>query len=188
MKKVWLLLFLLYSIPNAQNKVNQDTSFTIYSAYEKLKNDYPFVKPAKVNENVVSIKNIVYYKEGKRKLQLDLFMPRIIDNKLPCIIIIHGGGWRSGHKEMEWPIASELASKNFITATVEYRLSTEALFPTSVYDIKQAILFLKENSKKYNIDTNKIVLMGQSAGGQLAALVGATSEKKYEPSNKKFSS
>lgn len=186
MKKVLLLLFLLYSIPFAQSK--RDTSFTIYSAYEKIKNDYPFVKPAKVNESVVSIKNIVYYKEGKRKLHLDLFMPKIIENKLACIIIIHGGGWRSGHKEMEWPLASELASKNFITATVEYRLSTEALYPAAVLDIKYAIMWLKINANKYNIDTNKIVLMGQSAGGHLAALAGVTTGvKKFEPDLKKFS-
>lgn len=181
-----ILIFIPYSI-FSQSQIIRDTSFTLHSAYEKIKEDFPYAKPAAINKNVIIKKNLVYYKQGNRKLYLDLFLPKTNKKNLACIIIIHGGGWRSGHKEMEWALASNIASINFVTATIEYRLSTEALFPASVLDIKHAILFLKENSKKYNIDTNKIVLMGQSAGGQLAALVGATSEKKYEPSNKKFS-
>lgn len=184
-----VVLFLLFvsNLIFSQNQIIRDTSFTLHSAYEKIKEDFPFAKPAAINKNVTVKKNIVYHKEGNRKLHLDLFMPKANKKFLPCIIIIHGGGWRSGHKEMEWALASNLASENFITATIEYRLSTEALYPASVFDIKHAVLFLKENSKKYNIDTNKIILMGQSAGGQLAALAGVTTGKKFEPSNKKFS-
>ncbi|MCX7798565.1 MAG: alpha/beta hydrolase [Melioribacter sp.] len=188
MKKVLIMFFLMLSICYSQVKVLRDTSFTLNSAYQKVKNDYPSVKLAKINRNVIIKKNIVYYRENKRKLHLDLFLPASKEKKLPCVIIIHGGGWRSGHKEMEWALASNLASKNFVTATIEYRLSTEALYPTSVFDIKNAILFFKQNALKYNIDTNKIILMGQSAGGQLAALAGVTyGIKKFEPNLKKYS-
>ncbi len=186
MKKLLLLLFLFKSLSLAQ--IEKDTSFTTYSAYEKIKNNYTFAKPATINKNVKQIKNLVYYKDGARQLHLDLFLPKKINRKFPCIIIIHGGGWRSGHKEMEWSLASNLASKNFVTATIEYRLSTEALYPVAVLDIKHAVLWIKENAAKYSIDTNKIVLMGQSAGGHLAALAGVTTGvKKFEPDKKNIS-
>ncbi len=184
-----LSLIFFTTILNAQIVLKRDTSFTINSAYEKIKNDFSFAKPADYNEDVIIKKNIKYFVEDKRSLHLDLFFPKNVNKKLPCIMIIHGGGWRSGHKEMEWALASNLASQNFITATIEYRLSTEALYPKAIFDIKNAILWIKENSYKYNIDTNKIFLMGQSAGGQLAALTGVTTGiKKFEPPSKKYSS
>lgn len=169
MKKIIILISLLPILAYAQ--INRDTSFTIRSAYEKVKKDYPFVKPAEVKtEGLKVFNNIVYYKEGERKLALDLFMPESPKTKLPLIVIVHGGGWRSGHKEMEHPIASRIAQKNYITATVEYRLSTEALYPAAILDVKRAVCWLKKNSGAYNIDTTKIVLMGMSAGGQIAAM------------------
>lgn len=187
MRTIILLIF-ISNLIFSQNQIIRDTSFTLHSAYEKIKEDFPFAKPAVINKNVIVKKNIVYHKEGKRKLHLDLFLPKTNSKNLACILIIHGGGWRSGYKEMEWAIASNIASKNFVTATVEYRLSTEALYPAAVIDIKNAILWIKENSEKFNIDTNKIILMGQSAGGQLAALAGVTNGiKKFEPESKKFS-
>lgn len=175
-------MFLLPIYIYSQDNIIRDTSFTINSAYEKIKNEFPIAKPATVNKGITIKNNIIYYQEGERKLHLDLFIPESLNKKMPCIIIIHGGGWRSGHKEMEWVIASNIASKNFVTATIEYRLSTEALYPTAVLDIKNAILWIKKNSEKFSIDSNKIILMGQSAGGQLAALAGVTSGiKKFEP-------
>ncbi len=173
MKKTFALIFFLPILAFAQ--INRDTSFTTRSTYEKVKKDYPFVKPAEVNLQGLQIfKNIVYYKEGAKKLTFDLFVPENFNTRLPLIVIVHGGGWRSGHKEMEHPIASRIAGKNYIAATVQYRLSTEALYPTAILDIKRAICWLKENSDIYKIDTSKIVVMGMSAGGQIAAMTALT--------------
>ncbi len=86
--------------------------------------------------------------------------------------MIHGGGWRSGFKEMEKPMALFLASKGFIAVTVEYRLSGEAKYPASILDIQKAIRWLVVHSKEYNINTKQIVLYGCSSGGQIAALLG----------------
>ncbi|MGK9368471.1 alpha/beta hydrolase fold domain-containing protein [Melioribacter sp. Ez-97] len=173
MKKSVIIMLALPLLVFAQ--VNRDTSFTIRSAYEKVRKDYPFVKPAEIDSQGVKIfKDIVYYTDGERKLKLDLFMPESADAKLPLIVIVHGGGWRSGHKEMEHPIASRLSGKNYITATVEYRLSTEALYPAAILDVKRAICQLKKNPEIYKIDTTKIVVMGMSAGGQIAAMAELT--------------
>ena len=62
----------------------------------------------------------------------------------------------------------------YVCFTPEYRLSTEALYPAGVYDIKAAIRWVRKNAAKYNLNENKIVVAGHSAGGELAAMMGAT--------------
>jgi pectinesterase len=71
-------------------------------------------------------------------------------------------------------MAQHLAALGYVCFTPEYRLSTEALYPAGVYDVKAAIRWVRKNASKYNIDTNKIVVAGHSAGGELAAMMGAT--------------
>ena len=96
-------------------------------------------------------------------------------------MIIHGGGWRSGNRSQHYPLAQRLADSVMFAFTPEYRLSTEALYPAAVYDLKSALRWIRSNAKKYNIDTNKIAVLGFSAGGELAAFLGVTnSNPKFE--------
>jgi pectinesterase len=82
---------------------------------------------------------------------------------------------------MEAPGAQHLASNGFAAATVEYRLSPEAKYPSAIYDIKAAIRWIRANAENYNIDSAKIAVYGCSAGGHLAALIGSTNGiKKFE--------
>ena len=155
----------------------KDTSYTVYSVYNKLIGEYPFIKivDLAIPSSIVVKKNVVYKSFGDRKLHLDLFKPNeSIDTLLPAVLLLHGGGWKSGDKSMMTPMALKLAGAGFITAAIEYRLSPEAKFPAAIYDIKSAVKWLKGNSNLYNIDTNKIALLGCSAGGTLAAFVGST--------------
>ena len=71
-------------------------------------------------------------------------------------------------------MAQHLAALGYACFTVEYRLSTEALYPAAVYDLKTAIQWMRIHAATYNIDTNKIATLGFSAGGQLSALMGTT--------------
>lgn len=161
--------------------VPRDTSFTPYQAWIKIRNEFPDAKIVRPDlpKGVVAENEIVYATlaetpYGKRDLHLDLFRPEKT-GKFPALVLIFGGGWRSGNKSMQIPMAQQIAAKGYVTACVEYRLSPEALYPAAVYDIKAAIRFLRVNADKYNIDPDKIALSGSSAGGQLAALVGMTS-------------
>ena len=157
--------------------IPRDTSYTVYSTYKKLANEYPFIKivDLEISGTIYYEKNIVYKSFGDRKLHLDLFQPKEQkDRSFPAVLLIHGGGWKSGDKSMLNPMAAKIAESGFIAITVEYRLSPEAKFPAAIYDIKSAIKWLKKNSATYNIDTSKIALLGCSAGGTLAAFAGTT--------------
>lgn len=155
----------------------KDTSFTVYSSWQKIKKVYPEISlpDTAVKDSVRTIRNITYCKVGDHFLKLDIFFPaKMNSQKLPAVLIIHGGGWRSGDRSMHIPMAEKLAAKGYITLTVEYRLSTEALYPAAVNDLKTAVRWIRENAENYHIDGNKIAVWGFSSGGQLASLVGTT--------------
>ncbi len=154
-----------------------DTSYTNYSAYVSTQKDFPDIKLVKEfhSSSVKERRDIIYCVINNRKLKLDAFVPAT-KNKLakPAIIIIHGGGWRTGNRTQHYPLAERLASMGYVCFTPEYRLSTEALYPAAVNDIKSCTRWVHANAIKYNIDTAKIAVLGFSAGGQLAALMGTT--------------
>ncbi|MDP4291324.1 MAG: alpha/beta hydrolase [Bacteroidota bacterium] len=167
--------------------IPRDTSFTIYQAWKGIHTNFPdaqIVYP-KLPEGLRAETDLAYAvlpdtPYGKRILHLDLFRP-VKPGKYPVLIMIHGGGWRSGDRTLEVPMAQQIAARGYVTACVEYRLSPEALYPAAVFDIKAAIRFLRTNAKRYNIDPTRIAVSGTSAGGQLAALIGTTGEvKKFE--------
>jgi acetyl esterase/lipase len=114
--------------------------------------------------------DIEYARVGETSLKLDLHRPQ--GDNPPLIVYVHGGGWRAGSKE-DVPIA-DLYDKGFAIASVDYRLSTQAVFPAQVHDIKAAIRFLRANAGVFHLNTTKIAIIGSSAGGHLAALVGVS--------------
>ncbi|RYZ48029.1 MAG: alpha/beta hydrolase, partial [Chitinophagaceae bacterium] len=75
-----------------------------------------------------------------------------------------------------YPLAQRLAALGYACFTPEYRLSTEALYPAAVHDLKAAVRWLHANAKTYDIDTAKIAVLGFSAGGELAAFLGSTND------------
>ncbi len=125
--------------------------------------------------SVAEKKNITYCSIGSRDLELDVFYPvKKSMSQQVAIIIIHGGGWRSGNRTQHYPLAQKLAELGYVCFTPEYRLSTEALFPAAVYDIKAAIRWVRSHAADYNVDTSKVVALGFSAGGELSAFMGTT--------------
>ncbi|KQB39108.1 esterase [Flavobacterium sp. L1I52] len=154
----------------------RDTSYANYSAFQKTLKYYPncTLVPEVDSDLVVEKKNVVYATYGKRRMLLDVFSNKQKKEKQTAIIIIHGGGWRSGNRTQHYPMAQKLASLGYVCFTPEYRLSTEALFPAAIYDVKAVIRWLRENAAKYNVDPNRIVALGFSAGGEMAAFMGTT--------------
>ena len=152
-----------------------DTSYSLHAAYAVTIKSNPearFVDEMH-SPSVIEEKSITYCSFGERKLLLDAFYPKqIASGKRIAVIIIHGGGWRTGNRTLHHPLAQRLAGLGYVCFTPEYRLSTEALYPAAIQDIKSAIHWIRKNAAKYNIDQNKIAVAGHSAGGELAAMVG----------------
>ncbi|HYO22590.1 MAG TPA: alpha/beta hydrolase, partial [Flavisolibacter sp.] len=132
-----------------------DTSYSIAKEYEKLRKDYPFIQiPSFSSKGITERKEIVYCSAGKRKLRLDAFFPtKKTSGKRTAVVMIHGGGWRTGNKSMHHPLAQRLADLGYVCFTPEYRLSTEALYPAAVYDLKAALRWVHANAAAYQIDT-----------------------------------
>ncbi|MCM8530588.1 MAG: alpha/beta hydrolase [Lentisphaeraceae bacterium] len=140
------------------------TFFTISSAAQ-----------SKITHKHMSIKqDIVYETLGERKLHLDLFQPKNMTESTPLIIWIHGGGWMHGSKRLSPYRIAGFISKGFTVASVEYRLSGEAIFPAAITDCKAAVRFLRAHADKYKLDANNIGVWGSSAGGHLAAFLGTS--------------
>jgi acetyl esterase/lipase len=152
-----------------------DNWFTTPSAWENARKKHPdiTIEPELKSPAIREKKAITYNIYGKQVLNLDLFAPVDRPNGI-AVIIIHGGGWRSGQPAQHHPLAQHLAALGYTCFTPEYRLSTHALFPAAVYDIKAAIRHVRYNADRYRIDTGKIAVLGFSAGGTLAALMGTT--------------
>lgn len=91
-------------------------------------------------------------------------------NKKPTILWIPGGGWRGSDKNLMVPEMQFLAEAGYIVASIYYRSSEEAHFPAQIIDVKSAIRFLRANSDKYSIDTDRIGVIGRSAGGHLTSI------------------
>ncbi len=161
---------------SAQQFGPPDTSFTLYSAYQSVKKIRPDAAIPKLvlGDSISLIKDIIYTTVNSRQLKLDVFSPTKFKGKLPAVLMIFGGGWRSGNRTMHYPMASALAAKGYVVITADYRLSTEALYPAAVTDLKTALKWMRANAKTYQINDDKIAVWGFSAGGQLAALIGTT--------------
>lgn len=172
-----LLLGPVASVPAQQLPAPRDTSFTTFSAFVKARKQHPDISVARpaVPATVRQQLNQTYCTRAAHPLQLDVFYPKARrKEQFPAVIIVHGGGWRSGNRSQHVPLAQQLAARGFVAVTVEYRLSTEAPYPAAVQDVKAAIRWVRAHARTYAADTSRVAIWGFSAGGQLAALVGTT--------------
>ena len=174
--KFLTLIFTFFFTTGYAQKILPDTSFSVYSTYLKEKKRRPDITIAQplAKGDFKTKRNIVYAHTPTGNLLLDVIYPKKSSKLLPAILFVFGGGWRSGNRSQNIPLAQKMAQNGYVSITVDYRLSTHAQFPAAVYDLKNAIRWIKANANKLNIDTNKIAITGFSAGGQLAALVGTT--------------
>ena len=185
-----IFLFLLQATVHAQSTTGltqvDDTSFTTAHEYIRLKKKYPDIEIAKEmhSSSVVEKKNIRYCTIGNRKLLLDVFYPSAKSKeKRTAIMIIFGGGWRSGNRTQHYPLAERLAALGYVCFTPDYRLSTEALYPAAVNDLKSALKWIHSNAQTYHVDTSKISVLCFSAGGELAAFLSTTINNKSFETN-----
>jgi len=120
--------------------------------------------------------NIRYNNDTIPKHLLDIYLPVNAKGKLPLVILVHGGGWLSNDKYADIgymkKTVAEIVSSGYALASIDYRFSTQAVFPAQIQDCNRAVSYLYDNVEKYGFDKNRFAIMGFSAGGHLASLVG----------------
>jgi len=180
-KLYFLFVFFVGATAFGQTKPNA-TPYTNEATYEKLKKKHPFITPLNrpVPPNIGIDKDVEYANINGLSLKADIYYPLDKSKKYPAIAMVHGGGWISGSKENEKYMAQELAAKGYVAIAVGYRLSEVAKYPAAIDDVNNAIEYLKKNKKKYSVDTKKIAILGESAGAQIATLVGVKSKGKIK--------
>ena len=113
-----------------------------------------------------------------RKLAMDLLVPSEAQpgGRFPAVLWLHGGGWYSGNKRnaISSGMLDDIVRAGFIVASVEYRLSGEALFPAQIHDVKAALRFLRAEADTLGINPDCIAIAGFSAGAHLAALAATS--------------
>ncbi len=113
------------------------------------------------------------------ELRFDLSYPPQGKAHYPLVIYVHGGSWREGDKRggagMEFKKA--ILNAGYAFASINYRLSSEVIFPAHIQDVKCAVRFFRANADPLAIDPNRIAAMGGSAGAHLVALLGLTANQ-----------
>ena len=140
----------------------------------------PIVTPSGVIINgVKKIRNLDYAGTNNIRQKLDLYMPVDYAGRSPVIVWAHGGAWRYGSKES--PLTPQLVStmtseKGYAIASINYRLTPEAVFPAQIHDVKAAIRWLRAHADEFNLDPENIGAIGSSGGGTLVSLLGTADD------------
>jgi len=113
--------------------------------------------------------------DGDKALSLDFYPARtslreekLGEEKVPCVILIHGGGWNSDDRKELAPLNGYLSSLGYAVAAIDYRLAPRYTYPAPMIDVQNALAFLRRHSVELNLDTSRFILLGRSAGGQIA--------------------
>lgn len=151
---------------NEEKKSLQETVSELRTkwAYYDKKRDEKLTVP----ENMANFYDISYGPHGESNL-LDIYKTSDVNQAQATIVNIHGGAWVYGSKEVYKFYCMSLALRGFTVVNINYRLAPENLFPSALEDINSAITFIEKHAGEYCIDKEKLVLVGDSAGAQLAS-------------------
>jgi len=124
-------------------------------------------------QDSIPYQTLTYVKYTDTSVTLDYY-PSQIKGARPCVIVVHGGSWAGGDSKQLPELNSYLAQKGYNVAAINYRMAPKWQTPAPVEDIENTFAFLRQHSEELQIDTNKFVLLGRSAGAQIALLAAYT--------------
>ena len=152
-----------------------------YSLGQKLEKEFEAAFPTKngsptspfqplkmmtgIGASKVNAKTFVY--DDNKGLKLDFYTSQNAGIR-PCVIVIHGGSWAAGDSKQLPELNSELAKEGYHVASMNYRLAPDHHYPAPIEDVQTALQFLNNNAGSLLIDTGGYVLLGRSAGAQIA--------------------
>ena len=146
--------------------------FTVTCSFAKVPGHRAPTKPPNIPAGIEY--SIHQYRKSvpERSGQLGIAIPENAKGSLPLVVCIHGGGWAMGDKDqMAW-MAIRYAQQGYIGVTLSYRLNHEAPIPACIFDVKEAIRYLKHISSDIHADPERIAVLGYSAGAHLALMIG----------------
>lgn len=133
-----------------------------------------------------AITEIDYTGAGNHAQTLDLYLPPGADDErgVPLVVFIHGGGWSAGDKGSSRPGTNDtlavftevMLAEGYAVASVNYRLSSEALWPAPIQDVHAATRFLRADAARFGLDPDRFAVAGDSAGGHLALMLALTAD------------
>ena len=136
-------------------------------------------------DGVTAYTDIVYRRTPQGRLRLDVYVPKsskpVPGSGHPAVLAIHGGGWRGGSRVSYGWMAARLAQHGYVVVSADYTLARpgKPSWPACRDDLQEALRWLRRHADDYGIDRDRIAVLGASAGGHLAALLGTT--KEHEP-------
>jgi acetyl esterase/lipase len=149
---------------------NFDKAFNITSTENTL--PFSFIKMFAGNVKV-PYHAITYVKYADTSMGLDFYPSQVI-GKRPCVIVVHGGSWAGGDSRQLPELNSYLATKGYNVASINYRMAPKWQTPAPVEDVANALKYLRTHAGELHIDTCKFILLGRSAGAQIALLAAYT--------------
>lgn len=136
----------------------------------------PHVKP-ETFEGIVVRRGLEYAARGDRSMKLDLYLPpQAEENKVPCVVVIRGGGFKAADRSGFAPLAAYFAANGFAAACIDYRGRPNHEFIDTIADTKAAVCCIRAAGSLYGIDTDRIAAFGQSAGGHLALMLAVSAD------------
>jgi len=137
--------------------------------------------PVAASPAVTVTRDVQYGAANGKPLLLDAYVPPSDGGeRRPAVILIHGGGFRSGDKASFAPEAQKLVLRGWVAFSVNYRLDEQYAFPAELDDVRAAVHWVRDHAAEYEVDPGAIGVLGESAGGTLAALL-ATTQSPTEP-------
>lgn len=135
-------------------------------------------------EKATVYSNIPYAGDTLEKHLLDIYLPEKAGSKTPLVVWIHGGAWMLNDKYADMSYMKNTVrgflENGYALASINYRYSTDAVFPAQIQDCNQALEFLWQHADQYKLDRNRIALIGFSAGGHLASLLGLSNNNRVK--------
>lgn len=127
--------------------------------------------------NVEYTPDVAYREVGGETLRLDLARPKSAEGPVPCIVFIHGGGWRAGSRREFREGLLNSAAQGAAAVSIQYRFAPKDTFPAQIDDVKAAVRFVREHAREWKIDPDRIAVIGGSAGAHLALLLATTADE-----------
>jgi acetyl esterase/lipase len=176
----------------ATARAKMNATFPVNSAAPKA-TDFSFFRCWSRSKPVpVEVQEEVFTEYGGDSLSLD-FYPAQGRSPAPCVLVLHTGGWENGTRREFIDFNNALARRGIAVASADYRVAPAAKWPAQHADAIAAISFLNSRADEFGIDKKKLVIMGRSAGGQIAQAVSADGKSGvagcigfYTPTDMKF--